>query len=98
MVVRKAIKMAKQMDVPILGLVENMSYLKCPHCGESVQLFGPSHREEVAKTFGIPVLNVLPVDPQLAELCDSGQVEDYRAEPFVGFSVPGPSGTVGLKS
>ncbi|HHW42547.1 P-loop NTPase [Desulfofundulus thermobenzoicus] len=78
MVVRKNIKMARQAGIPILGLVENMSYLACPHCGEQIRLFGPGHVEEAARKTGLPVLAVLPVDPQLAEMGDAGHIEDYE--------------------
>lgn len=80
MVVKKAIKMARQMGVPILGMIENMSYLACPSCGEKIRLFGPSHGEEVARSMGILLLDVLPIDPELAALCDSGQIENYQKD------------------
>lgn len=92
MVVRKAIKMINQMNVPIIGLVENMSYLTCSHCGEKLYPFGSSHREDVVNTFGVQVLKVLPIDPQLAELCDTGRIEDYHGETFTGIHLPGISG------
>lgn len=78
MVVRKAVKMAQMMKVPIIGLVENMSYAICPHCGEKWELFGPSRGEEAAKEAGIPFLGKLPLDPELVRLCDTGRVEHYR--------------------
>ncbi len=82
MIVKKAIKMAKLMDIPILGLIENMSEVICPKCGESFQLFGPGRGAEVAKTFNIPFLGSLPVDPKLSGLCDRGKVEEYESELF----------------
>ena len=76
MIVAKAVNMAKMMNIPILGIVENMSYLECGECGNHIELFGESHVEEVAAEFGIPVLARLPIDPQLAKLCDAGALED----------------------
>lgn len=76
MVVGKAVKMAKMMHIPVLGIVENMSYLSCPHCGDKIQVFGDSHLEETAKAYDIPVLGQLPIDPKLAAAADSGRVED----------------------
>ncbi|AEG15458.1 ATPase-like, ParA/MinD [Desulfofundulus kuznetsovii DSM 6115] len=78
MVVRKAIKMARLINVPILGLVENMSYLLCPHCGEKVYLFGSSHVGEAAQKNNLPLLAVLPIDPNLTELGDAGLIENYN--------------------
>ncbi|GBF31935.1 nucleotide-binding protein [Desulfocucumis palustris] len=82
MVVRKAIKMAAQLDVPVLGMVENMSYLTCPDCGKKIDVFGPSQAEEVSFREGIKLLEILPIDPKLAELCDQGRVEQYETEAF----------------
>ena len=76
MIVTKAVNMAKMMNVPILGVVENMSYLKCPHCGEELQVFGPSHTAEAAARFGLPLLDRIPIDPQMAALIDAGRIED----------------------
>ncbi|MGB9805112.1 Mrp/NBP35 family ATP-binding protein, partial [Desulfofundulus sp.] len=77
MVVGKTIKMARQAAIPILGLVENMSYITCPHCGEKIQPFGNGDLREEAGKRGLPVLAVLPVDPELAKLADDGRIEDY---------------------
>lgn len=77
MVVKKAIKMASIMKVPVLGLLENMSYAICPECGKPLRLFGSPKGEGVAKATGIPYLGALPLDPKLAALCDSGQIEVY---------------------
>ena len=76
LIVSKAVNMAKMMNVPILGIVENMSYLRCPHCGEAIEVFGKSHTAEAAKEFGIPLLDRIPMDPKLAELSDAGQIEE----------------------
>lgn len=78
MVVRKAIKMANMVDIPILGLVENYSYMRCPSCGEKIQVFGESNGEQAAKDNEIKFLGSLPIDPKLAQLCDKGEVEDYN--------------------
>jgi ATP-binding protein involved in chromosome partitioning len=82
MVVRKAARMAQQMQTPILGLVENMSYFECPDTGTRYEIFGPSHAEATAAQIGVPFLGRLPVDPQIATLCDAGRVEEYPAEAF----------------
>ncbi len=82
MVVRKAANMAHQMGTPILGLIENMSYFECPDTGKRYDIFGPSHAEETAQRIGVPFLGRLPVDPEIARLCDSGRVEEYAAEAF----------------
>ena len=73
MIVAKAVNMAKKMDIPILGLVENMSYLECPDCGKKINVFGQSHVDEAAKELGIPVFGKLPVDPAYAEKADEGK-------------------------
>jgi len=80
MIVEKAVSMAKMMDKPILGLVENMSYFKCPDCGGEHELFGPSRVEENAKKYGIPNTARLPVDPALAELVDGGAIERFQGD------------------
>lgn len=78
MVVRKAINMARALNIPLLGLIENMSYVSCPKCGEEIHLFGPSRAQEVAVKAGIPLTAVLPLDPALAAVCDTGQVAAYE--------------------
>lgn len=75
MIVAKAVNMAKKMDIPILGLVENMSYLECPDCGRKISVFGESHIDETAREFDLPVLAKLPIDPRIAEHVDSGTIE-----------------------
>ena len=72
MIVKKAYNMAEMMHVPVLGLVENFSYLKCPDCGKEIKLFGESHIDDVAKELGIPVFGKLPLDPAFAEQADKG--------------------------
>ena len=83
MVVRKAARMAEQMQTPILGLIENMSYFECPDTGKRYEIFGPSHAEQTARRIGVRFLGRLPIDPEIAKLCDAGHVEDYAAETFV---------------
>lgn len=75
MIVKKAYNMAKEMNIPVLGLVENMSYLKCPDCGKEIKLFGESKIDAVAKEMGLQVLGKMPIDPAVAELCDKGEIE-----------------------
>ncbi len=75
MIVAKAVNMAKMMGVPILGIIENYSYLSCPCCGEKIEVFGKSNIEETAKKLGIPVLAKVPMDPKVATLCDAGTIE-----------------------
>lgn len=75
MIVAKAVNMAKKMDIPILGIVENMSYLECPDCGKKISVFGESHVEEVAAAQGLKVLARIPIQPQIAQMVDAGQVE-----------------------
>jgi Mrp family chromosome partitioning ATPase len=82
MVVRKAARMAEQLQTPMLGLVENMSYFECPDTGSRYDIFGPSHAEETAQEIGIPFLGRLPVDPEIARLSDAGLIEDYAADAF----------------
>jgi Mrp family chromosome partitioning ATPase len=82
MVVKKAAHMAFNLGVPILGLVENMSYFVCPDTGKHYEIFGPSHAEEIAQSLGIPLLGRLPLDPEIARLCDQGRIEAYEPLAF----------------
>jgi hypothetical protein len=82
MIVEKAAGLAKQMSKPILGIVENMAMVTCPHCGEAFELFGPSHAEELADHIGAPVLARLPIDPTVTTLADTGHVEDVKMAAF----------------
>ena len=75
MIVQKAVKMADMMNVPILGLVENMSYFECPECGSHHDIFGAGRIEEIAKEFGIDAVSKIPVDPKIAAACDKGLIE-----------------------
>ncbi|HKL99975.1 MAG TPA: Mrp/NBP35 family ATP-binding protein [Mobilitalea sp.] len=79
MIVTKAVKMAEMMNIPILGIVENMSYFKCPDCDSEHQIFGESHIEKIAEENKIPVFAKLPVDPKLAAACDKGMIELYES-------------------
>lgn len=79
MIVAKAVNMARMMNVPILGVVENMSYVKCPDCGKELYVFGKSHLEETAGRYSLPVLGCVPIDPQVAQLFDAGKAEEVQA-------------------
>ena len=72
--------MAQKMNVPILGVVENYSYLACPDCGKQISVFGESHVEEAAEKYGLPVLAKLPIDPAVAAACDSGMIELFDGD------------------
>ena len=76
MIVEKAVKMADMMDIPVLGIVENMSYFKCPDCGKEHKIFGDSHIEDIAAKYAITQLEKLPLDSQVARACDEGRIED----------------------
>ncbi len=76
MIVNKALNMAKMMNVPVLGLVENMSYFECPDCGKKLEIFGKSAIDETAAELGLPVLAKLPVNPDINRLVDAGKIED----------------------
>jgi len=86
MIVRKAISMARQMDKPILGVVENMSYLYIPEIDKRIELFGKSKGEEMAKAARAPLLGQLPIDPELARLCDEGTIERYNSDAFAAMT------------
>ena len=80
MIVSKAVNMAKMMDIPVLGLVENYSYIQCGNCGEKISVFGKSHIDEISAKFGLPVLAKLPLDAKIAEAIDAGAVEELQGE------------------
>ena len=80
MIVSKAVKMAQMMHIPVLGFVENYSYLRCPDCGKKIEVFGKSKLQEVAEAFGLPVLAQLPIDPKVAESFDNGLMETVDTE------------------
>lgn len=87
MVVAKAVNMARQMDIPVLGLIENMSYITCPDCGRKIEVFGPSKVAESAKEYDLDVLAQLPIDPALAAACDEGKIETAAPEGIVDTAV-----------
>lgn len=76
LVVEKAVRMAEMMNIPVLGIVENMSGFRCPDCGKFHEIFGPSNVGAIAEKHGVTVTDFLPIDPQLAALCDGGRIED----------------------
>jgi len=78
MIVAKAVKMARMMSIPIVGLVENMSYFKCPDNGKDYKIFGDSHIDDIAVKYNLEVLAKLPIDPKIAEACDQGMIEFYE--------------------
>ena len=80
MIVEKAVNMAKLMDIPVLGLIENYSYLICPDCGKVIKLYGESHVDALAEQHGTRVLAKLPIDPELASLCDKGVIELFEGD------------------
>lgn len=80
MIVAKAVKMANMMHIPVLGFVENYSYLRCPDCGRKISVFGKSHLDEIAAQFNLPILARLPIDPAVAESYDNGQMETVNTE------------------
>jgi Mrp family chromosome partitioning ATPase len=80
MIVEKAAKMAKMMNIPVLGLVENMSYYQCPDCGARHAIFGESHVDLIAARHGIPSVARIPLDPAIARAADAGTLEDLEAD------------------
>ena len=78
MIVEKAVKMADMMDIPVLGIVENMSYFKCPDCGKEHKIFGDSHIEDIAAKYAITQVEKLPLDSAVARACDEGRIEDME--------------------
>ena len=79
-IVEKAVKMAELMNIPVLGLVENMSYYQCPDCGNRHKIYGDSHIEQVAASHGIDSVSSLPIDPKLAASCDKGTIELFDGD------------------
>ncbi len=80
MIVEKAVKMAELMNVPVLGIVENMSYFKCPDCGKEHKIYGESNIEKIAVEYSIPTVAKLPVNPKLAAACDKGMIELFEGD------------------
>lgn len=86
MIVSKAVKMAEMMNIPILGLVANMSYFKCPDNGKEYKIFGESHIEEIAKKYNLKILAKLPIDPKISIACDKGMIEFFDGDWFNNIS------------
>ncbi len=86
MIVEKAVKMANMMNIPVIGLVENMSYLRCPDCGKILRPFGESHIKKLALQYGIPHTAELPIDPELAQAVDAGRIEDLKTNYLEDFA------------
>ena len=84
MIVNKAVKMANMMHIPVLGFVENYSYLQCPDCGKKINVFGKSHLDQIAAENNLPILARLPIDPTVAEAYDNGQMETVNTDPLAG--------------
>lgn len=82
MIVEKAVNMAAAMSIPVLGIIENMSYVKCPDCGKIIRVFGESHVEEIAEKHGLEVLEQIPMDASLAAACDGGRIEELQVPYF----------------
>ena len=80
MIVGKAVQMAQMMHVPVLGIVENMSYAVCPDCGKHISVFGESHVDETGEKYGLPVLAKMPIDPELAKEADAGMIETFAGD------------------
>jgi len=80
MVVKKAVNMANIMHIPVLGIVENMSYLTCPDCGKKMEVFGPSKVQKIAQEYAIPAIAKIPLDAKIAEYADAGRIEDYETD------------------
>ena len=80
MVVEKAVKMAEKMNVPIVGVVENMSYVACPDCGKKIYLFGQGKTAQAAAAHNLPLLAEMPIDPALASLTDAGDIESFQGD------------------
>ncbi|WP_026835280.1 Mrp/NBP35 family ATP-binding protein [Eubacterium xylanophilum] len=79
-IVEKAVKMAEMMDVPIIGIIENMSYVKCPDCGKEINIFGKSHVDDIAIQYHIPVLARIPIDPAVTAAVDAGEFETLQVD------------------
>lgn len=80
MIVEKAVNMADMMKIPVLGVIENMSYVKCPDCGKEIRVFGDSHIDEIAKKHNVPVLGRVPLDVKIAAACDAGLIELFEGD------------------
>ena len=79
-IVEKSYKMTQMMNIPVIGLIENYSYIKCPDCGKNIEIFGSGKTEEAAKKFGVPLLAKMPMDPSLASLADKGDMDKVNVD------------------
>lgn len=86
MIVGKAVRMAEMMSIPVLGIVENFSYVECPDCGKKIEVFGKSHIEEIAKKYNIKNYASMPINPKLAEIVDGGNIENFEGDWLNGIS------------
>lgn len=80
MIVKKAVKMANMMDIPVLGIVENMSFFRCPDCGAQHQIFGESRIDEIADAYSLNILGKIPIDPSISKACDEGKIEEFECD------------------
>jgi Mrp family chromosome partitioning ATPase len=80
MIVSKCVKMAEMMEIPVIGLVENMSYFKCPDCGGEHRIFGDSHVDQIAAEHNVKTVSRIPIDPALAAKCDAGEIESFEGD------------------
>ncbi|MBR5155109.1 MAG: Mrp/NBP35 family ATP-binding protein [Clostridia bacterium] len=87
MIVEKAVNMAKLMDIPILGIVENMSYIECPECHEKIKMFGESHLDDIAANSGLDALGKIPMRPDIAAKCDAGRIEDIDGKEWLSDAI-----------
>lgn len=90
MIVRKAYNMAEMMKIPVIGIVENYSYVKCPDCGKELKVFGESHIEEIAAELNVPVLGKMPIDVELAALADDGAFDQVK-NPYISWNITSDS-------
>ncbi len=79
LIVKKAMNMARDLHVPLLGVVENMAWIRCPHCGERIPLFGEGHVDRIAEEYGVPLLARLPLAPEISSLADQGRLEEFSS-------------------
>ena len=87
MIVKKAYGMAKQMNIPVLGIVENYSYVKCPDCGKEIKVFGESHIDEIAADLNVPVLGKMPLDPAIAQMVEEEKFSEAENPYLEGFEL-----------
>lgn len=86
MIVNKAVSMANMMNIPIVGVVENMSYVECPDCGKKIYIYGESHIDSVCEDNGIPLLGRIPISSDITHQCDMGLIEDFSGD-FLDYAV-----------